>query len=172
MTLKSNIRIIPYEWLHIDQHVIHGSKKNQIVKLLAISYQRQEHSTGRGVHILTFPVWHCHVAVWHYMYGTPYCHIVQVRHLLCHQNAPRFSQSQRVSVTWKRKFLAYSLLKCISKWATKQNNQVPMLNLDRQTSVSGDTMSQLNLKSLLPRLEFVTSYPLDWNLSVWTSTGT
>ena len=48
----------------------------------------------------------------------------------------------------------------------EKNNQVPMLNPDRQISVSGDTMSH---PSLGYRLDWYLWHrtTLDWDLSVW-----
>ena len=48
----------------------------------------------------------------------------------------------------------------------EKNNQVPILNRDRQISVSGDTMSH---PSLAYRLDWYLWHPitLDWDLSVW-----
>ena len=81
------------------------------------------------------------------------------------RKAQRFPRRQRVPVTFKRTLLACFSLKCISKRYEK-NNQVPMLNPDRQISVSDDTMSH---PSLGYRLDWYLWHriTLDWDLSVW-----
>ena len=62
------------------------------------------------------------------------------------RKAQRFPRRQSVPVTLKRTLLACFSLKCIYiSRRYEKNNQVPMLNPDRQISVSGDTMSHPSL---------------------------
>ena len=135
----------------------------------AFSYLRQENSTGRGVP--TFSVWYraC-------LSGTARgCLVQAVRHSLLFiyvSNYDVTTQSATIPATSegsrdvKENIIGMFLFKMHISTRYEKNNQVPMLNPDRQISVSGDTMSH---PSLGYRLDWYLWHriTLDWDLSVW-----
>ena len=120
------------------------------------SYLRQENSTGRGVP--TFSVWYraC-------LSGTARgCLVQAVRHSLLFIYVSIYdvtTQSATIPATSegsrdvKENIIGMFLFKIHISTRYEKNNQVPMLNPDRQISVSGDTMSHPSL-----------GYRLDWYL--------
>ena len=135
--------------VHVYEHVtFHWS--------LVFSYLRQENSTGKGVP--TFSVWYraC-------LSGTARgCLVQAVRRSLLFiyvSNYDVTTQSATIPATSegtrdvKENIIGIFLFKMHISTRYEKNNQVPMLNSDRQISVSGDTMSHPSL-----------GYRLDWYL--------
>ena len=102
-------------------------------------------------------------AVWHSVLS--YCSFTSVI-MTSQRKAQRLPQRQRVALTLNITISAYFLFKMHISRRYEKNNQVPMLNPDRQISVSGDTMSH---PSLGYRLDWYLWHriTLDWDLSVW-----
>ena len=126
------------------------------------SYLRQENSTGRGVP--TFSVWYrawlSGTVAWLSGTGRPVLPFVLLTNcsftsviMTLQRNAQRFPQRQRVVVTFYRNIIGIILFKMHISMRYEKNNQVPVLDPDRQISVSGDTMSHPSL-----------GYRLDWYL--------
>ena len=125
----------------------------------------QENVIGRGVP--TFSVWYC---TW--MSGTG-CLVLSFLLLFIYvsnydvttQSATFFATSKGCRDV-KENIIGIFLFKMHISMRYQKNNQVPVLNPDRQISVSGDKMSH---PSLGYRLDWYLWHriTLDWDLSVW-----
>ena len=138
----------------------------------AFSYLRQENFNRRGVP--TFSVWYrawlSGTVAW--LSGTGSLVFPFVLLFIYVSNYDVTTQSATFPATSegcrdvKKYIIGIFLFKMPNSMRYEKNNQVPMLNPDRQISVSGDTMSH---PSLGYRLDWYLWHriTLDWDLSVW-----
>ena len=126
---------------------------------LHFSYLRQENSKGRGAP--TFSVWYraCLSGTVAWLSGTVRLVLPFVLLFIYVSNYDVTTQSATFPATSggcrdvKTNIIGIFLFKMPNSMRYEKKNQVPMLNPDRQISVSGDTMSHPSL-----------GYRLDWYL--------